>query len=118
MVRPSLVKLLEKSHRQLLEAVGNQTESEFHRSLGGEYGDSSLVEVLTVIAWQERGVSIDSFERPMPPQAIHDLVGARWQTLKALESLDDQSANTLVKEIIEREKKLVTHLLHKMRKVK
>ena len=117
MLQTSLVKLLETSHRELLEAVADQTESKFHRSLGGEYGESSLVEVLTMIAWEERGVSIDSFERPMPPQAIHDLVGARWQTLKVLPSLDNKSANELVKKIVEREKKLLKHLLKNEEKI-
>jgi len=111
MLLASLVTLLEISHHELLEVIADQTESEFHRSLGGEYGESSLVEVLTIIAWQERGISIASFERPMPPQAIHDLVGARWQTLKILPSLDSESASQLVEKIIEREKKLVNHLL-------
>ena len=111
MLQTSLVKLLETSHRELLDAIADQTESEFHRSLGGEYGESSLVEVLTKIAWKERGVSIDTFDRPMPPQAIHDLVGARWQTLKTLPALDNKSANQLVEKIVEREKNLVEHLL-------
>ena len=117
MLQTSLVKLLETSHRELLDAIADQTESEFHRSLGGEYGESSLVEVLTKIAWKERGVSIDTFDRPMPPQAIHDLVGARWQTLKVLPSLDNEAANELVKKIVEREKKLLKHLLYNEEKI-
>lgn len=85
---------LAASRAALLEAVGGLTERDFVAPLG----DATIIEVLAALAREERqtvqGARVAASAptrplpagsggeggRPLPPQIIHDLAGARYET--------------------------------------
>ncbi len=108
---PALVERLGAARQALLDALTERTESDFHRALRGNYGDESLVHALARLATEERGATIEDAEHPLPPQAMHDLAGARYATLSHLATIEDPAtAEAFVAPIVEREQALADHL--------
>jgi hypothetical protein len=82
---------LTASRTSLLRALEGVTEREFAAAFDGE---RSLVRVLAELAANERAAvaqargderSIRVPEKPLAPQVIHDLAGARYQTARLIE---------------------------------
>jgi len=108
---PALIERLATSRQLLLDALAERTESDYHRALRGEYGDESLVHALARLAVEERGASAELPDHPLPPQAMHDLAGARYGTMSHLAALEDgEAAEAFVAPIVEREEALAAHL--------
>ena len=108
---PALVQRLARSRQALLDALAERTESDFHRALRGDYGDESLVHALARLAAEERGETSELPDHPLPPQAMHDLAGARYGTISHLATFeDDETAEAFVAPIVEREQALAAHL--------
>ena len=104
---------LEASRRALLEAVQGLTEQAFMSELGGgsepegaaEPEGTTVAAYLAALAPAEREAvrrareavgaaprplpAASARERVLPPQLIHDLAGARYETLLFLDTLDE-----------------------------
>ncbi len=110
MTNEGLRRRLDETRKQLLDALTGLTEEQMYRQV--EPGEWSIAEVLAHLPvaerhtrsqaeaiQQETAVEIASLSLPeqqqsaaraqemVPPQIIHDMTGARWQTLKFLDSL-------------------------------
>lgn len=123
-----LIDCLEQSHDALIDALSECTESDFRKPISMAVEDNSLQErdyqytlghALASLAQDERldlasarSEPVKNRELPkklIPPQITHDLAGVRHQTLKLLTEIQEkETAETLVKSIIEREMALVT----------
>ena len=110
MTKEELRRRLDETRKQLLDAISQLTEEQMYRRV--ETGEWSVAEILAhlpnaerwlrsqaeavrqreearirFLSEQERQESAGQAHRMMPPQIIHDLIGARWQTTKFLDSL-------------------------------
>ncbi len=107
--RNTLLARLEASRQVLLDALEGVTERDFGAQLGGQ----SVVQLLAALAQSERSAVAESrgapgatraAEKPMPPQVMHDLAGARYQTRRHVEETADlDAADVIVAGIEERE---------------
>ena len=103
---------LAQSRAALLRALEGVTEREFAAAFDGE---RSLVRVLAELAAAERTATrrVEGAagppslpEKPLPPQVIHDLAGARYETERLLDRASGEAGATLaaaVAEIVDRE---------------
>jgi hypothetical protein len=116
--RLALVERLQESRQHLLAALDGVTERDFSTRLAGDAPEperDTVVRLLARLAFSERsevaealGRPIDGRapEKPLPPQVMHDLAGARYRTYRYLEH-DDATfagASALVERIEERER--------------
>jgi len=110
MTKEELRRRLDETRKQLLDAISQLTEEQMYRRV--ETGEWSVAEILAhlpnaerwlrsqaeavrqregarirFLSEQERQESAGQALRMVPPQIIHDLIGARWQTTKFLDSL-------------------------------
>lgn len=110
MTKEELRRRLDETRKQLLDAISQLTEEQMYRRV--ETGEWSVAEILAhlpnaerwlrsqaeavrqregarirFLSEQERQESAGQAHRMVPPQIIHDLIGARWQTTKFLDSL-------------------------------
>ena len=110
MTKEELRRHLDETRRQLLDAVSQLTEEQMYRAF--EPGEWSVAEILAhlpsaerwlrsqaetvrqregahirFLSQRERQESAGRAHRMVPPQIVHDLIGARWQTTKLLDSL-------------------------------
>ncbi len=101
---------LDASRAGLLAALEGVTERDFASDLGGE----TVVQLLARLAAEERRAAVQaageaaeerSVERPLPPQVIHALAGARYRTARYLErpDADEGTARALVEGAEQRE---------------
>lgn len=90
-LRQRLRDRLDAARADLLASLEGVTDREFGADLGGE----SVVQLLARVAAEERAAVAEArgehpaervLERPMPPQAVHALAGARYRTVRYLES--------------------------------
>jgi hypothetical protein len=95
--RQRLLDRLDVSRRGLLDALEGVTERDFTTSVG----DLTVVELLAATARAEReavaqarGASLEGRvpQKPLPPQVMHDLAGARYQTRGYIEAPDADPA--------------------------
>jgi len=102
--------LLEGARRHLFDSISRLTEEQMYRRV--EAGRPSIAEVLAHLPQAERAMRAEAeavargerrpvtlpspeqerewaaaAERMVPPQIVNDLVGARWRTLRFLDSL-------------------------------
>ena len=110
---------LTESRAALLRALEGVTEREFASAFDGE---RSLVRVLAELASTERattrrvegsGGAPSTPEKPLPPQVIHDLAGARYETERLLERVSgeaDPALAGLVAGIVERERAVAARI--------
>ena len=109
---------LHASRATLLRALEGITERDFAAELGES---KSIVRVLAELAAAERrdvaaarGIAFDQQlpEKPLAPQAIHDLAGARNQTerLLAEATAGDDGLRALVEAIAEREEAVAARI--------
>lgn len=108
--RQRLRERLDISRAVLLAALEGVTERDFASDLGGE----TVVQMLARIAAEERdavalaqGVSTHerTVEKPLPPQVIHALAGARYRTARYLDdpAAEEATARSLVEAAEHRE---------------
>lgn len=108
--RQALHARLEASRAVLLAALEGVTERDFASDLGGE----TVVQLLARLAAEERAAvaaaggpatSERHVEKPLPPQVIHALAGARYRTSRYLDGAETSAvtARTLVEGIEQRE---------------
>ncbi|MEX1023015.1 MAG: hypothetical protein WD058_07685 [Dehalococcoidia bacterium] len=94
--RAALHARLDASRAALLAALEGVTERDFASTLpdGSGEGPETVVQALARVAAEERGavaaaegvrVEERTVERPLPPQAIHGLAGARYRTSRYLD---------------------------------
>ncbi|MDA1010812.1 MAG: hypothetical protein O2888_04995, partial [Chloroflexi bacterium] len=95
--RQTLRTRLDASRAALLASLADATERDFATSIGAE----TVVQLLARLALQESRVASEALgevyatrhvERPMPPQVIHALAGARYRTLRYIESEEANEA--------------------------
>lgn len=109
--RARLRERLEASRGALLAALEGVTERDFTTNLGDGV---TVVRLLAGLVTEEqadvarlRGETVVAAtpQRPLPPQVVHGLAGARYQTLRALDApgLAPEAAQTLVAGIETRE---------------
>jgi hypothetical protein len=109
---------LERSRATLLEAIARLTEADFGRELAPGLSVLGLLDRLgreERVAVAEARAAAGLPERPsggarmpseMPPQVIHDLAGARHETLRLLDELAVEGVSQAVpavRSIVERE---------------
>jgi len=84
---------LDKSRGTLLAALEGVTERDFGSDVGGE----TVVQMLARVAAEERdavetargrAVRERQVEKPLPPQVIHALAGARYRTARYVDAPD------------------------------
>ncbi len=94
--RQRLRERLDASRAVLLAALEGVTERDFASDIGGE----TVVQLLARVASEERrAVALAAgeraeervVERPLPPQVIHALAGARYRTARYLDAPDATS---------------------------
>ena len=106
-LRADLTARLEVARRGLLGALEGLTERDFATDLGG---GETVVRLLASLAGAEHRAVIEAggagshgapVEKPLPPQVIHDLAGARYRILRCLdaEEADEARVRTLVAEV-------------------
>jgi len=90
-LRAELHARLDATRAALLAALGNVTERDFATDLGGE----TVIALLERVANEERaavaGATGEDYtprvvQKPMPPQVVHALAGARHRTRRYLDS--------------------------------
>ncbi len=93
---------LDAARAALLAALEGLTERDFATDLGG---GETLVRMLARVASEEivatarmTGVPVEARvpEKPLPPQAVHELAGARYRARLALAALAPADAEALV----------------------
>lgn len=105
--RADLAARLEAARRALLGALEGLTERDFATDLGG---GETVVRLLANLAGAEHRAAVEAGdagtygarpEKPLPPQVIHDLAGARYRILRRLaaEDADEARVRTLVAEV-------------------
>lgn len=91
-VRTALALRLETARGTLMGALEGLTERDFATDLGG---GETLVRMLANLAGAEHravseaggtGVHSAPPEKPLPPQVVHDLAGARYRMLRAIDA--------------------------------
>ncbi|MCK9485223.1 MAG: hypothetical protein M0R73_00755 [Dehalococcoidia bacterium] len=108
--RQRLRERLDASRAVLLAALEGVTERDFSSDVGGE----TVVQLLARVAAEERDAVAQALgvvtqertvEKPLPPQVIHALAGARYRTARYLDSptADLDTARTLVEAAEQRE---------------
>lgn len=109
-LRQELHARLDAARATLLDALADVTEREFATDLGGV----TVVQLLVQVAGEERTAAAraagDDYAprtvaKPMPPQAVHALAGARHRTRRYLDSAeaDASTARALVEAAEQRE---------------
>lgn len=117
--RLRLVERLRNSRQHLLAALDGVTERDFSTRLPAPEGEprrdeDTVVRLLARLAQDERrevaaalGRSVDGRvpEKPLPPQVMHDLAGARYRTYRYLEHQDAtlDRASAIIEAIEQRE---------------
>ena len=107
---------LEASRASLLDAIARLTEQDFATDLGD---GQSVVALLAALAAEEREAAAEvggeavvlpgrESTASLAPQAVHDLAGARFETLRVLDAVDgsaepDNAALAAVTATAERE---------------
>lgn len=87
---------LEASRAALLDAIARLTEQDFASDLGD---GRSVVETLAALAAEERATAAEvggeaavlpgrESTASLAPQAVHDLAGARFETLRVLDAVE------------------------------
>ena len=114
-LRDQLRVRLERSRGGLLAALEGMTERDFTGELGDAFpGGETVVQALAALASAERQataaaagetVSERAADRPLPPQVVHALAGARYRTQRYLESEQAEAApaEALVAALVDRE---------------
>ncbi len=107
-LRQALNERLDAARAGLLAALAHLTERDFATSLG----DVTVVQLLARVAAEERTAAARAaggdyaprpVEKPMPPQVVHALAGARYRTRRYLESAEaDQATAVALVEAAER----------------
>jgi hypothetical protein len=107
--RATLLRRLDASRAGLLDALQGVTERDFGAQVDGQ----SVVQLLAALAQAEReavatarGMPVGhrAIEKPMPPQVMHDLAGARYQSRRYVEdAADTEAAEAVVAGIEARE---------------
>lgn len=116
-VRQELHARLDASRAVLVEALQSVTDREYMSDLGGE----TIVQLLARIAAEERTAAAQAsgsayaprtVEKPMPPQVVHALAGARYQTRRYVDSAEatEGVARTLVEAAEGREREAVARI--------
>ncbi len=106
-LRANLAARLEMARRALVGVLEGLTERDFATDLGG---GETVVRLLANLAGAEHRAVVEAggtgvhgapAEKPLPPQVIHDLAGARYRIQRCLdaEEADDARAQTLVSEV-------------------
>ncbi|MGE3961306.1 MAG: hypothetical protein AB7F65_06440 [Dehalococcoidia bacterium] len=101
---------LDAARADLLAALADVTERDFATDLGGV----TVVQLLARVAGEERTAAARAaggdytprpVEKPMPPQVVHALAGARYRTRRYLESpeADEATGRALVEAAERRE---------------
>ncbi len=99
-LRQELHARLDASRAVLLAALGDVTERDFATDLGGE----TVVLLLARVAGEERAAVAQAtgteyaprpVQKPMPPQVVHALAGARHRTRRYLDSPEATEAAAL-----------------------
>lgn len=105
--RADLAARLEVARRALLGALEGLTERDFATDLGG---GETVVRLLASLAAAEHQAVVTAggtspqrrpAEKPLPPQVVHDLAGARYRILRCVDADDADEAHvrTLVAEV-------------------
>lgn len=115
--RRELHRRLDAARAALLESLADATERDFATDLGPGPGGAgeTVVQLLARVAAEERARAAEAagevetprrVERPMPPQAIHALAGARYRTRRYLDApdADEATARRLVEAAEQRER--------------
>ncbi|MBM4410634.1 MAG: hypothetical protein FJ037_04795 [Chloroflexi bacterium] len=106
-LRADLAARLEVARRELLNALEGLTERDFATDLGG---GETVVRLLASLAGAEHRAVVEAggagssgapVEKPLPPQVVHDLAGARYRIQRCLdaENADEARVRTLVAEV-------------------
>ena len=114
---------LDASRAALLAALEGVTERDFAVDLGG---GETVVRALAALAAAERlatasasgePVTERTVEKPLPPQVVHALAGARYRTHRYLESAaaDAGTAETLAASLVTREKRTAARIRERPR---
>lgn len=93
--RQELQARLNGSRELLLAALGDVTERDFATDVGTTPGSETVIQLIAHLALEESRAASEALgevyatrdvERPMPPQVIHALAGARYRTVRYIES--------------------------------
>ncbi len=108
-LRTALGLRLDTARAALLGALEGLTERDFATDLGG---GETVVRMLAQLASAEHAAVVQAggvgahgvaTERPLPPQVVHDLAGARYRMHRTLEAAEaDPAALTHLVETVER----------------
>lgn len=91
-LRTALAQRLDAARAALLAALQGLTERDFATDLGG---GETVVRLLAHLATAEHAAVVEAggagthgaaAEKPLPPQVVHDLAGARYRILRTLEA--------------------------------
>ncbi len=93
--RQELKARLDGSRRLLLAALGDVTERDFATNIITNLGTETVIQLIARLALEESHAASEALgeayatrnvERPRPPQVIHALAGARYRTIRYIES--------------------------------
>jgi hypothetical protein len=115
--RDELHARLDASRAALLEALADVTDRDYIADLGGE----TVVQLLARVAAEEHRAaaraeggdySPRAVERPMPPQTVHALAGARYRTRRYIDgaAADEGAARGLVEAAERREAEAIARI--------
>jgi len=91
-LRTALAQRLDAARAALLGAFEGLTERDFATDLGG---GETVVRLLARLASEEHAAVVEAGgtgvhglvpEKPLPPQVVHDLAGARYRMIRVLEA--------------------------------
>lgn len=91
-LRTVLAERLDAARAALLDALQGLTERDFATDLGG---GETVVRLLAQLAVAEHAAVLEAggsgthgsrAERPLPPQVVHDLAGARYRIMRTLDA--------------------------------
>lgn len=116
-VRQQFHNRLDAARAGLLAALKGVTERDFATDLGGE----TVVQLLARVAAEERTAAAHALgetyaartvDKPMPPQVVHALAGARHRTRRYLDAPDatEATARTLVEAAEGREREAAARI--------
>lgn len=117
-LRADLAARLDVARRALLSALEGLTERDFAADLGG---GETVVRMLAALASAEHAAVVEAggaplphvpAEKPLPPQAVHDLAGARYRIQRCLDApeADEARLRTLVATVERLEAAAVTRI--------
>ncbi len=120
-LRDRLLARLDESRAALLAALEGLTEQDFAGGLDAGGDGETVVRALAALAHAERAANAEvrgeapppvSTGRPLPPQVVHALAGASYQSRRYLESPDAEApaASALVEGVAEREVRLAARI--------